>query len=321
MKLTGRMPELYVEAPEGEITASTGRDNSGERLDKSALARLVKEMEFINKGQKKMDVRIVSDCERVREAVPLFLIKERRPSEILFHSHASVLSCSFNNSKLTLGGRPTSLMSSLPRGVRPFRTVNGKPLVEIDVKASHANIAFAMLGIEAPTADLYRLPMFSDEENKALRPLIKSYVNVSLNLKPSDKRWWKEAVANGLIEQQLKAQKAALILGDAPPPVWKHSEAMELLPAIREAVASAYPELVKFFATDFGVRAMWVEGDILRRVLTVAAEEDFVLIPLHDAVFCHKENVPYVCELLRWSFETTTGIGLPEFCLKVEAPQ
>jgi hypothetical protein len=318
MKLTGRMPELYVEAPEGEITANTGRDNPGERLDKAALARLVKEMEFINKAQKKMDVRIVSECERVREAVPLFLVKERRPDEILFHPYASVLSCSFNNSSLTLGGRPTSLMSSLPRGVRPSRTVNGKPLVEIDVRASHANIGFAMLGMQAKTPDLYKLPGFSDEENKELRPAIKSFINVSLNLKPSDKRWWKEAVTKGLLEQQLKARKAAAILGETLPPLWKADDIMALLPRVKTEVERAHPELVKFFATDFGVKAMYVEGEMMRSVLTVAAEEDFVLIPLHDAVFCHAEYVPYVCDLLRWAFECVTGVGLPDFCLKVE---
>lgn len=101
-----------------------------------------------------------------------------------FTRHASSASRVFSNGSITKGGRFYGMWSNMDKGQRLRATINGKPTVQIDIKASQPTLLSAFLGkrmkVGDTWSDVYGLIVEDIHEDGALKNSSKSDLKVKV---------------------------------------------------------------------------------------------------------------------------------------------
>jgi hypothetical protein len=188
----------------------------------------------------------------------------------------------FNNRSFEQGGRfYGAWWQSVPREYRRLIRINGKPTVELDYRAIHPRILYALEGIEYE----------SDPYDVGLDPKHRDLVKVVLN---------KMINAPDKIAKPEGFDSAGLDISFA--------EFQALIRKKHETIA-------KYFKTGFGLRAQFIDSQIAERVLLHFAKHSIPCLPIHDSFIMHHGYEAELDDEMRKAFKEVTG---QEGAIKVE---
>lgn len=187
----------------------------------------------------------------------------------------------FNNNDWEQGGRfYGAWWMAIPSDLRKYILIDGKRTTEVDYSGLHANMLYAMEGIDAPS-DPYDLGS-SKYDPKSHRKLVKRTFNALLNY-------------NG------KGQ-----LGQ----IDGFTEAVVGVPwhEFRTDVVKSYPEFSKYFGSGVGLRLQYKDSVLAERVMLKFASMDYPCLPVHDSFLVHHELREELTEVMQTEFERMFGV-------------
>lgn len=178
----------------------------------------------------------------------------------------------------------------LPQAERLQMTLDGEPVVEIDIRASYLTIAHALAG-EAydPGADAYRLPGFEDERGRAI---VKGWTATTLAKGAPPQRWPKRQ-----LEEYAKS-------------FGRNLSADFKVRAVTDAAVSKYPLLgrLEVAGLDWSV-LMYRESEIILRTILSLIDTGTPSLPVHDSLIVPASKEGLAVDLLRSSFMEEVGVA------------
>jgi hypothetical protein len=188
----------------------------------------------------------------------------------------------FNNRSFEQGGRfYGAWWQSVPREYRRLIRINGKHTVELDYRAIHPRILYALEGIACPD-DPYDIGL--DPKH---RDLVKEVLNKMIN---APDRFMKPEGFDSAGLAMTFAEFQALI---------------------REK----HETIAKYFKTGFGLKAQFIDSQIAERVLLHFAKHDIPCLPIHDSFIMHHGYETELDGEMRKAFREVTD---QEGAIKVE---
>ena len=177
----------------------------------------------------------------------------------------------FTDESWQLGGRLFGGgFQQLSKEDRKRITINGEPVVEIDIKSCHATMAFAHVGIDwyaQSNQDLYsRL-----EEDGWPRDIVKKAFNIMMNA-PS-----RLSAIGSLKDQQ---RKTGFLFNDGMTDFEGWSSHLV------RSIEDAYPEMEDVFYAELGNHFMNKEGNICMAIAEWAVREQVPVLTIHDSFIC-----------------------------------
>lgn len=188
------------------------------------------------------------------------------------------------------GGRLYSIGGGyqlMPKAMRREMTINGEPVAEIDIRASHLTILHGLKGepFDAEAADPYAVPDIP-------REVVKALVAMTLGHKRFQRAWSRTAKEELEDELGCSLQKAYPIR------------------ETREKVLTALPVLADWpecALTCFDLQ--YIESCVLMETIcSLAFEHRIVALPIHDSIIVPESSIEVACETLRDAFRRTVGL-------------
>ena len=193
------------------------------------------------------------------------------PTSVGFMRDVFLTRRTFTDESWQLGGRLFGGgFQQLSKEERKRITINGEPVVELDIKSCHATMAFAHVGIDwyaQSNQDLYsRL-----EEDGWPRDVVKQAFNIMMNAPR------RSSAIFALNDQQ---RKTGFLFDNGMTPFKGWSS--DLVSSIKDA----YPELEDVFYAELGNQFMNKEGNICMAVAEWAVDKKVPVLTIHDGFVC-----------------------------------
>ena len=193
------------------------------------------------------------------------------PTPVGFMRDVFMTRRTFTDESWQLGGRLFGGgFQQLSKEDRKRITINGEPVVELDIKSCHATMAFAHVGIDwyvQSNQDLYsRL-----EEDGWPRDVVKKAFNIMMNA-PS-----RLSAIGSLKDQQ---RKTGFLFNDGMTDFKGWSSHLV------RSIQDAYPELEDVFYAELGNHFMNKEGNICMAIAEWAVRERVPVLTIHDGSIC-----------------------------------
>jgi hypothetical protein len=180
----------------------------------------------------------------------------------------------FNNRSFEQGGRfYGGWWQSIPKEYRGFITINGKPTVELDFRAIHPRILYALEGKACPD-DPYDVGL-----NPRHRDLVKEVLNKMIN---APDRFMKP--------EGFDSAGLAMTFAD-----------------FQALIRSKHELIAKYFKTGFGLKAQFIDSQIAERVLLHFAKHYIPCLPIHDSFIMHHGFKAELDDEMRKAFREVTG--------------
>jgi hypothetical protein len=169
-------------------------------------------------------------------------------------------------------------------------TINGEPVCEVDVKASHLSIMHGLLGLPLPEGDPYAIP-------DVPRAVVKAWITATLGKGTPVRRWATRAVKDApALEGYDPRETGAVICARYP---FLRSPARAVAAAARldrlEHIGS--PERILTH------RLMAIEADAITGAMDVLWGRGVLALPIHDSLIVPHSAARYVGGALDSSFE------------------
>ncbi|ODA97300.1 hypothetical protein BFX40_02360 [Mesorhizobium sp. SEMIA 3007] len=254
------------------LSARSGRDQYGNRLpsvlvnyeDTEETVRLRAEMDEINAFLATQRIEIDGQPQAAYKLTRRFLL--RSPSDrTAFNLHGRLYG---------------AFWISMPKAQRGGLTINGEPIADLDYASMFPRLAYARVGTEPPTGDLYAIPGL--EEHRA---------GVKAGL-------------SALLSTETEMTRLPPKVKDALPTGWTASR-------FREAVATKHPALVPLFGRDIAMDLMFTESCILVAVLLRLSRMGIVALPMHDGIMVAASYSIYAIQVMQQVARQTLGLKLP----------
>jgi len=152
--------------------------------------------------------------------------------------------------------------------------IGGETTVTFDYGQMAPRILYGMAGVKAPAGDLYRVPGLDREG-------VKKVFNALLSADKPLKR---------------RPKNTAELLPAGP------------FPDIVARIAAAHPAIAHQFGTGAGLRAMFVESQIIVRVLLDLKSEGIVALPVHDAILVKASDANSAEKSMKLAAKAVAGI-------------
>ena len=193
------------------------------------------------------------------------------PTSVGFMRDVFLTRRTFTDESWQLGGRLFGGgFQQLSKEERKRITINGEPVVELDIKSCHATMAFAHVGIDwyaQSNQDLYsRL-----EEDGWPRDVVKQAFNIMMNAPR------RSSAIFALNDQQ---RKTGFLFDNGMTPFKGWSS--DLVSSIQDA----YPELEDVFYAELGNSLMNKEGNICLAMVEWGLQEQQPVLTIHDGFLC-----------------------------------
>ena len=180
----------------------------------------------------------------------------------------------FNNRSFEQGGRfYGGWWQSVPRKYRRLIRINGKPTVELDYKAIHPRILYALEGIACPV----------DPYDIGLDPKHRELVN---------------EVLNKMINAPDRFMKPERFESAGPDMTFAEFQAR---------IRAKHETIAKYFKTGFGLKAQFIDSQIAERVLLHFAKHNIPCLPIHDSFIMHHGYGTELWEQMLKAFREVTG--------------
>lgn len=182
---------------------------------------------------------------------------------------------------------------NIPRGLRKYLLIDKNPTAELDYPGMHINLAYFLSGKENPYINdpyspvIEKLGFLPFGE---LREAVKKCVIVGLNT--PDMQTCFKAMRYHNRKDVKNLQKAGIELRDVYETFLKQN------PAIREIYTSDLRKTHEL---------MFLESNIIRKVLSNLSEEKIKALPLHDEIICEQKEESAVRQIMKDTYTNITG--------------
>jgi hypothetical protein len=200
----------------------------------------------------------------------------------------------FTDESWQLGGRLFGGgYQQLSKEERKRITINGEPVVELDIKSCHATMAFAHVGIDwyaRSDQDLYsRL-----EKDNWPRDVVKKAFNIMMNAKS-------RKAAIGSLNYEQARSGFLMDSGMVPFQRWSND--------LVQSIQDAYPELEDVFYAELGNHFMNKEGNICMAIAEWGVEEQLPVLTIHDGFICGVQTACRLEQMVSSSFIQETNVN------------
>lgn len=226
------------------------------------------------------------------------------------------------NTSLELGGRFYGEFQTTPRDDRKAFRLDGEAVTELDFRAVHLYVLYALAGHQLPLDFDYTVPGLDRATAKAITLRIVNVENltdlercITKSGKPATKaayaeyRAEREAYEAGLLWGAVRPEpvKPKLLKGfiENIPDGAKGADVLRLFLAAHEPVR----ELLG--TPDIGVRLQFQDSQIMARILTVLAAQDTPALPVHDSLIVPLSQREAALELMAEAYREHTGFECP----------
>jgi hypothetical protein len=180
----------------------------------------------------------------------------------------------FNRGKWWMGGRfYGGWWMNCPKELRRFIRINDEPTIELDYRAQHINLLYALRGIALPTRDPYTISGLD-------RDFVK---NVCLKL-----------INAASVEQAWQACRKGALYDKEPELVACLDSHLDTLDSFQEWVVdpilARHPSIAKDFCQDKGIELMRIDSDICQHVLTLMTNQEIPCLSVHDSFLVPEEH-------------------------------
>jgi hypothetical protein len=170
----------------------------------------------------------------------------------------------------------------LPKGERHRIRINGEPIVDLDYASMFARLAYARIGTEPPSGDLYALPGLEDPQ---CRDAVKGVMS-SLFFVRGPK---------GRLPSEFSKQL---------PRGWT-------LAKVRAAILSHHPRLEPLLEAGIGLELMFTESQIMVTVLLRLIDQSVTALPMHDGLMVGVSKKDPVRKVMGEVGAKIAGLELP----------
>lgn len=251
-------PDVHVAdigRAEGEevirLSARSGRDLYGNRLpsilvdyeDTEETMRLRREMDEINAFLATQRIEVHGEPQAAYKLTRRFLL--RSPSDLsAFNLHGRLYG---------------AFWISMPKAQRGGLTINGEPIADLDYASMFPRLAYARVGAEPPTGDLYAIPGLEEHRTGV------------------------KAGLSALLSTETEMTRLPPKVKGALPAGWTASR-------FRDAISQKHPALVPLFGKDIALDLMFTESTILVALLLRLARMGIAALPMHDGIMVARRN-------------------------------
>jgi hypothetical protein len=181
--------------------------------------------------------------------------------------------------------------------------IDGELVSDLDFSSMFARLAYAQLGVEAPSGDLYAIPGL-----EGYRTGVKLAFNVLLFDGKGQRKKWPEVMGIGLgddADAKRDPNSRAAQCDGLLPAGWEDPK------RLRDAILEGHPALKKAFGRGLGYGLMFTESRVLLAVLLELIKRGIVALPMHDGLLCAQSRKEEVAEVMRETATEITGAVLP----------
>ena len=186
----------------------------------------------------------------------------------------------FNRNSTEYGGRLYGPWQTMKKEMRQDITIDGRRIVEVDVKAMHPQMLLAEEGLPGQW-DVYQTPAGFK------RDLVKSMVLIALNA-PS--------------------REAAIC-------AWSKKNKRKGAADYYDMAFETMPDVAKHFGKDLGVRLMRKESDYVQIVLDFCAEADVPALPVFDSIMAPENSVEFLYAAMQ---DAAEELGITNIPLEIQ---
>ena len=216
--------------------------------------------------------------------------------EMLYPSISAV----FSRGNFDCGGRLYSIVKrgigwqNLSQEERHTITINGESTVELDFKALHISMLYAIMGIQI-REDPYTY--FSTEMRSLYKTLMLRLLNarsIRGTLQSIERTLWTLKRKPFILSKEMKILNAV----EKFKPNWNKlvSELMEHHKPIR-----------RFFGSDCGIYLQRLDGEMMLHILSVLAQEGIPALPVHDSVIIPHYAQSRAAEVMQTTYRRYMG--------------
>lgn len=205
----------------------------------------------------------------------------------------------YSRGHVMTGGRLYTPLANLPdrkARIRINTLLNGNPVAEVDLKANHSSMLYALKGKQLPR-DFYDL--IAKESGQA-----------------RDKVKW-------LVIKMIGAKERAITLAAKvdEEDYFKSKFVMTKKERglIEAAIQRQFPDLCTEFYNDIGVVLQAMEGDILLDAMCELVDRGIVSLPIHDALYVEQANIGEAENALKKAWANNLGVNFEPF-VDVDTP-
>ena len=235
-----------------------------------------------------------------------------------FIRHASSASRVFSNGSISKGGRYYGMWSNLDKGQRLRATINNKPTVQIDIKASQPTLLSSFLGkkmrVGDTWTDIYGLIVYDLHKVGALREVSKSDLKDKVKLVimemigTGNPNKWKPSKAN----EDLFSMKPIMVINETTDRALPFDHYKNEYSIIAHYSKKRIPALLELKPGVFDSEFLsYHESEIIswtmHRLLEPAVcGKPVVSYPMHDCLIVPKEDEAIAVSVLRWCIANYT---------------
>jgi len=197
-------------------------------------------------------------------------------------------------------GRFHGFWQNYHEGERLKMTLGGKPCVEIDIKASIIQTAYALATRkQCPMIDPYTLPFMVANSLANLRPVVKAVAVRLVGIKQGEAAAVK-SVRDHLYEEQ--PEEAALVEAFKVP----------IEGIVREFLRTHGPFIGDYLLKRKDLYLMFWESQVTLNVIARLTRKGIPCLTTHDSYLCPKENKEEVSKEIKEAFEEVFGIEIED---------
>ena len=192
----------------------------------------------------------------------------------------------FNNRSLCHGGRLYGGYSAQKKEYRKTATIDGEPIVQLDVKASFLFIRGALGGVdlgEAIGSDPYELLPFFDADDRMARSFFKELVSAMITC----------GGTKTMIPDDMMGK-----------PQYEHITQGKKKNVFQSGILESFPFLADSVE---GLHVMYLESEAMVKTLFLAIDNDIPAWPLHDCIFVRRSDLTERIELIKTGFQEEFG--------------
>jgi hypothetical protein len=255
--------------------------------------------------------------------------------------NALVYSKNYNRCSFAYNGRYYSKVSNIKRPHRLHITVNGLPLVELDIVSLHIRMCYDYAGIQHGIDDFYNLREVGDEYLPHLEPLLRRELIKCLMLALINKRrgtptqgldnllhghWRNGRRVEGqwtVALRKIREEISHKIQYGIPlnkkdqldyPDVWDWER--DVVPAVDAIWEYHKPIADAYLGRDWGLQFQHLDSRIADHVADVFTQLGKPLLILHDGFFSSIDNEQVLRKAILEGYRLIMGFPLPDEALK-----
>ena len=217
-----------------------------------------------------------------------FLLGNIGVERLLFQLNAESLHRVYSRGSFKYNGRAYgAIHQMMPKHMRPFIHIDGRPTIEPDFSALHIRMLYHREGIDY-LQDPYVVP-----GGPELRKVFKAVGLIAINAKSVKK-------AYGAIRQELKDRNIPLPNFERP------------LITLVDMFKKAHKPIEKYLFSDAGIWLQNLDSQIMNSILIRLKDNGILGLPVHDSVIVQKEHEGILREIMVSEYEAMMGFK-PKF--------